>query len=123
MMGKVISSVVLIVLVCFGCTDRDDSITMANIRVKNVSEINFDSVQVGAEDKIHENVATGAFSTYLEYETAYSYDYIKITSGEEGVFILQPIDFVGETPLTPGFYTYELNVLETGEVQLEFVVD
>ncbi|MEB8330637.1 hypothetical protein OO009_14845 [Flavobacteriaceae bacterium KMM 6897] len=123
MMGKVISSVVLIVLVCFGCTDRDDSITMANIRVKNVSELNFDSVQVGAEDKIHENVATGAFSAYLEYETAYSYDYIKITSGEEGVFILQPIDFVGETPLTPGFYTYELNVLETGEVQLEFVVD
>lgn len=122
-MGKVISVVLLLVMVCFGCTDRDDSVTMANIRVKNVSSINFDSVQVGAEDKIHENVAPNGFSEYLEYETAYSYDYIKITSGEEGVFILQPIDFVGETPLTPGFYTYELNVLETGEVQLNFVID
>lgn len=122
-MGKVISSIILVILVCFSCTDRDDSITMAKIRVKNVSALNFDTVQVGAEDKIHENVAIGGFSDYLEYETAYTYDYIKITSGEEGVFILQPIDFVGETPLTPGFYTYQLNVLETGEVQLEFVVD
>lgn len=122
-MGKVTSLVFLIVLVCFGCTDRDDSVTMANIRVKNVSNLNFDTVQVGAEDKIHESVSPDAYSDYLEYETAYTYDYIKITSGEEGVFILQPIDFVGETPLTPGFYTYELNVLESGEVQLKFVVD
>ncbi|ALM06512.1 hypothetical protein SB49_00795 [Sediminicola sp. YIK13] len=122
-MGKVISAVLLLVLICFGCTDRDDSVILANIRVRNVSAINFDSVQVGAEDKIHENVAPNGFSEYLEYETAYSYDYIKITSGEEGVFILQPIDFVGENPLPPGFYTYELNVLETGEVQLQFVVD
>ena len=121
-MGKVISAVLLLVLVCFGCTDRDDTVNMANIRVKNVSSINFDSVQVGAEDKIHENVAPNGFSDYLVYETAYSYDYIEITSGEEGVFILQPIDFVGETPLSPGFYTYELNVLETGEVQLNFVI-
>lgn len=122
-MGKATSVLLFLVLISFGCTDRDDSITMANIRVRNVSTINFDTVQVGAEDKIHQNVSPDAFSDYLEYETAYSYDYIKITSGEEGVFILQPIDFVGETPLTPGFYTYELNVLETGEVQLSFVVD
>lgn len=122
-MGKVTSVLLFLVLVFFGCTDRDDSITMANIRVKNVSTINFDTVQVGTEDKIHNNVSPNGFSGYLEYETAYAYDYIKITSGEEGVFILQPIDFVGETPLTPGFYTYELNVLETGEVQLSFVVD
>ncbi len=122
-MGKVISAVLLIVMVCVGCSDRDDSVTMANIRVKNVSTINFDSVQVGDEDKIHENVAPNGFSDYLEYEVAYTYDYIKITSGEEGVFILQPIDFVGETPLSPGFYTYELNVLESGEVQLKFVAE
>ncbi len=122
-MGKVISAVLLLVLVCFGCTDRDDTVTMANIRVRNVSNINFDSVQVGEEDKIHENVAPNGFSEYLEYETAYSYDYIKITSGEEGVFILQPIDFVGEDELPIGLYTYDLNITEEGEVVLEFVID
>ncbi|MEH6681938.1 MAG: hypothetical protein V7724_15410 [Sediminicola sp.] len=122
-MGKVISFSFLIVLLFVGCNDdRDDNVTKANIRVRNLSSITFDSVQVGEAEYIHENVAPNGVSGYFEYEVAYEYNYIEIVS-ETGAFIYQPIDFVGETPLTPGFYTYELDVTEEGEVLLNFVVD
>jgi hypothetical protein len=122
-MGKVISISFLIILFCVGCNnDRDDKLTAANIRVRNVSSLTFDTVQVGTVENIHENIGPDEYSDYLEYEIAYEYDYIEIVS-ETGAYIYQPVDFVGETPLTPGFYTYELDVTEEGEVLLNFVVD
>ncbi len=111
-----------ILLFSIGCTDRDDNVSEINIRIKNTSNLNFDNVQVGDEDHIHTDISPDSFSEYLEYETAYRYAYIKIDSGAEN-YVLQPIDFVGETPLTIGFYTYELGVTETGDVTLEFVAE
>jgi hypothetical protein len=112
----------LIVITSFSCTDRDDEAAFANIRIKNTGSFTYSSVQVGSEENIHLNVAPDAYSEYLEYEIAYTYDFIRIEANEE-TYILQPIDFVGETPLPIGFYTYELAVSETGDVQLTFKVD
>ena len=53
---------------------------------------------------------------------AYQYAFVEIKSGED-IYVLQPIDFVGETELPIGFYTYKLNINEEGEVSLQFVVD
>ena len=105
-----------------GCSDQDDELTGIKIRVKNASTITFDEVQVGGEEMIHSNLAPDDYSDYLIYESAYRYAYIRITSGEESYF-LQPIDFVGETPLPLGFYTYELGITEEGDVILDFVID
>ena len=104
------------------CDDRDDNIDAVNIRIRNISDLNFDRVQVGEPDKIHENVGPDSFSDYLQYEEAFRYAFIEIMSGEE-TYVLQPIDFVGETALPIGLYTYELDVNEEGEVLLEFKVD
>ncbi len=112
----------LLLIFVLSCTDRDDDLTAINIRIKNVSEVAYARVQVGAEDKIHENVASGEFSEYLEYEEAFRYAFIEIMA-EDQTYTLQPIDFVGETPLSLGFYTYELNITESGDVILEFKVD
>ncbi len=112
----------LFLVATIGCTDRDDNLVAVNIRVHNVSEITFDLVQVGDIEQLHENVAPDSFTEYLEYEEAYRYAYIQIESGTE-TYVLQPIDFVGETPLPIGLYTYELDVNEEGEVLLNFVVD
>ncbi len=109
-------------LIFFACDDRDDNVDEVNIRIRNISNINFDRVQVGEADKVHENVGTDEFSEYLQYEEAYRSAFIEIQSGEE-TFVLQPTDFVGETALPIGLYTYELNVDEEGEVLLEFKVD
>jgi hypothetical protein len=112
----------LCLVVSFGCTDRDDDLTSVNIRVRNVSDITFDIVVVGGEEKFHENVAPGSFTSYLEYEEAYRYASIQIESGTE-FYGLLPFDFVGETPLPIGLYTYELDIDEEGQVLLNFVVD
>ena len=117
--------IVLILLLVIGlgaCTDRDDDLEAINIRIKNESSLIFDSVQVGEALEPFTNLAPDDYSDYQEFETAYTYAFVRITSGEE-TFTLQPIDFEGETPLPLGFYTYELNVTETGEVILEFVID
>lgn len=104
------------------CTDQDDDLDAVNVRIKNNSSIIFDAVIVGTAPEPHLNVTPDSYSAYFIYEEAYRYAYIEISSGEE-TFILQPIDFVGETPLPVGFYTYILDVTDTGEVMLEFVVD
>lgn len=110
------------VVLCFvGCSNSDDT-SGVNIRVKNVSNIDFDKAQVGDENHVHTDLAANDFSEYLAYEMAYEYAYIKINSGSEN-FVLQPIDFVGETPLKSGFYTYELDVSEDDNVLLNFVRD
>lgn len=109
-------------VIIIGCTDRDDELDGVQIRVKNVSTLQYDSIQVGGEDMVHINIGPDSFSEYLEYETAYSYDYINILAGEE-TYVLQPIDYVGETPLPFGFYTYEVGINESGNVTLDFVVD
>jgi hypothetical protein len=56
-------------------------------------------------------------SDYLPADGIYSYAYIYATSSE-GNFIYQPIDYIGETPLSPGYYTYGLSITrdETGSV-------
>ena len=79
-------------------------------------------VQVGGDEFVLIDVSSGSFSEYLEYETAYEYAYIQIKSGTES-YVLQPIDFVGETPLEIGFYTYVLDVSEDGDVSLVFMRD
>lgn len=115
--------VFLLMIVCIAsCDDRDDNVNAVNIRIRNISNLNFDRVQVGEEDKIHEDIGPDSFSDYLQYELAYRYAYIEIQSGTE-TYVLQPIDFVGEEPLPIGLYTYELDVDEEGEVLLEFNVD
>lgn len=105
-----------------GCTDRDDELNGIQIRVKNVSSIQYDTIQVGGEEMVHANVAPDSYSAYLEYETAYSYAYVNI-SAEGETYVLQPIDFVGETPLPFGYYTYEIGIDEGGSVTLNFVID
>lgn len=117
--------IVLLLLFAMGlgaCTDRDDDLEAINIRIKNTSALIFDSVQVGESPEPFLNVGPDEYSGYQEFETAYTYAFIQISSGEE-TYTLQPIDFVGETPLPLGFYTYELDVTDTGEVILNFVID
>ncbi|WP_299529308.1 hypothetical protein [Ulvibacterium sp.] len=109
-------------LLTLGCTDRDDDVDAINIRIKNASNRNFDEVQVADAEEVYENVASGDYSGYLVYETAFQYAFVQIRSGEE-TFTLQPIDFVGETPLPIGFYTYELDITADGNVNLNFRID
>ena len=120
-MGKYLI-IALLLFSTLACTDRDDELVAVNIRIRNISDITFDQVQVGEPEKVHENVAPDSFTVYLEYEVAYRIAFIEIRSGAE-TFVLQPIDFVGEEELPIGLYTYELDIDEEGQVILNFRVD
>ncbi|MCX2719298.1 hypothetical protein [Lentiprolixibacter aurantiacus] len=121
-MKRCIFLIAVLVLANFSCTDQDDDLAAVNIRVKNVSGLVFDSVLVGESTEAFTDLVPDDYSEYQEFDTAYTYAFIQITSGEE-IYTLQPIDFVGETPLPFGFYTYELDVTDTGTVLLTFVID
>ncbi len=109
-------------LIMVGCTDRDDELNGINIRIKNNNSFAYDTVAVSGTDELYENVAAGESSEYLVYEQAYQFASITITAGEQS-YDLQIIDFVGETPLRLGFYTYELTAEEGGTIALKFIVE
>ena len=121
-MKKFLILAISVFLINISCDDQDDELNGIQIRVKNDSSISFDTIQVGGDEMVHTNIPPDDYSGYLIYESAYSYAYINIKSGEE-TYILQPIDFVGETVLPLGFYTYEIGVDAEGNVTLNFVID
>ena len=103
----------LLGLVAGGCTSVQESAASGvEVRVANRSDRDFDQVDVTfASQKVsYGPVAKGAASEYREaQEKAYRYALVVVTAGGE-TFRFQPIDFVGETPLAPGRYTYALNI-------------
>ena len=102
----------VLALLTAGCTSVQESTASGvEIRVANRSDRDFDSVDVTfTTDKVsYGPVAKGATSEYRSTPKAYRYALVVVTAGGE-TFRFQPIDFVGETPLAPGRYTYALNV-------------
>ena len=88
------------------------------IRVANQSARNFDRVLVAAgfEMQDHGAIPAGGASAYRAVERAYRYAYVEVHLGADRL-VLQPIDFVGETPLRRGRYTYVLS-LTPGDASL-----
>ena len=83
------------------------------IRVENNSTMTYNNVRVNpAGNEINfGDLAPGERSAYKQFEMAYRYAYVKlIIEGKE--YILQPIDYVGETPLSDGQYTYIIGVAD-----------
>lgn len=121
-MKKHLVLLLVVLVTSFSCTDRDDNLTKVNLRIKNTSDVTYQEVTVRSDEYVYTNISSGSYSDYLEFDQLYSYAYINILSEGEN-YVLQPIDFVGETPLTIGFYTYELNINEEGQVVLNLVSD
>ncbi|TFG75360.1 MAG: hypothetical protein E4H26_06245 [Flavobacteriales bacterium] len=118
-MKNILPFIFTVMLLLVGCTDRDDDLEAINIRVKNNNDFAYETVQVGDSEKPLTDIAAGKYSEYIPFETAYRYAYVQIVASGE-TYVLQPIDFVGETPLNAGFYTYELKIGEDGLIALEF---
>ncbi len=102
----------------------DDADAPVEIRVSNDSTFTFDEILVS--NKTYGSLAPGEDSQYQDYAVAYRYDYIRLVIAQDTV-TYQPIDFVGETPLSGGKYTYSLDVDNLGEenssVILTFIED
>ncbi len=99
---------ILFILLFVSCSNDDGPSGDVLIRVENNSIFDFEDVIVGQNE--YGDIAVGEYSDYLPFEMAYRYGYIELV-GEGESYILQPIDYVGETPLEPGLYTYQLDIL------------
>lgn len=93
-----------------GCSPDSPDNDAIRIRIKNTSAFNYENVYVntsGGENN-YGNLQSGQTSEYKEFASAYRYAYIRLeVNGQTAV--VQPIDYVGETLLENGNYTYELS--------------
>ena len=85
------------------------------VRVANRSTLDFDRVLVTFSDREvdYGSVTAGAASDYRAARGAYGYARVEVHV-DTARLVLQPIDFVGETPLGAGRYTYALTLGASG---------
>lgn len=121
-MKKILLSLILTVLVVFACTDRDDELLGPNLRINNLSTLDFSTVQIRQDTLLFENVPANGFSDYLELEAVFAADTILIET-DSTAFSFVPADSLIGTPLPIGLYTYELSFSEEGAAELNFRVD
>ncbi len=100
---------------CEPLTGSSDDV---EIRVYNNSDHTFHDVVVNGVAL--GDVAAGEYSRYAGFEEAYHYGAVSATVDGKPLGIM-PIDYVGETPLRPGRYTYLVSAdPETGAITLHF---
>lgn len=85
------------------------------LQVENISNKKFEYIRVITPGGDHEfgSLRKGEASVYKSYTLAYRYGYVEAVVGND-TLILQPIDYVGETPLEDGKHTYALDVNGSG---------
>lgn len=105
-----------ILLLClFSVACKKELATETELRIHNISNIQYDSVLVNAPGgkQVYGPVSPGSFSGYKPFLFLYNYAYIEVHFNNQ-VVKLQPLDYVGEEKLKPGKYRYELKLI-TGQ--------
>ncbi len=99
---------VLFALGCVACSISSEQAPVM-LRLVNTGLVSFDSVivQFPEQREVFGSLAVQDTSGYRSVSTAYRYAPISAWDGNIE-YRLQPIDYVGEQPLTGGRYRYEL---------------
>ena len=106
MKSPIIILLTTLLAACSGCSNRE-----IQLRVKNVSLFQYDSLTVNTSggEGFYGTVAFNQISEYKTFDFAYRYALLKLYINDTA-YMLQPIDYAGETKLKSGKYTYEINV-------------
>lgn len=120
-MRKYFVLIVLAVGVLVACTDRDDDLTTVNIRIQNSTKSFFQEVRISDKDTIYENIASGEYSEYLEYTTAFQEMSLTVVADSINYNYSPESVFTDSLPI--GFYTYQLSLDETNQLELNFKID
>ncbi|MEN8144449.1 MAG: hypothetical protein ABFS14_05800 [Gemmatimonadota bacterium] len=126
---------ILFSLLVAGCTGSSDPVDPhptdfpLGIRVENATGQTFEAITVQFSEQIENygKLEAGEASEYRAIEEAYRYAAVDIDLGSTTARI-QPVDYVGETLLQPGRYTYRFTLSPDGfneltRVNLRLVVD
>lgn len=101
--------ILLVAMAAISCS-KESVDTDIQIRIENASIYEMESIKVLSfgEEYNYGDLAPGQVSDYQVIQRAFSYAYIELTIDGE-IYALQPVDFVGETELGGGTYTYILD--------------
>lgn len=99
-------ALLLVPLLLAACTDDDPVET----RICNRTGFAIER-QAGPSGTSLGLLATDECTPYINEPGAYRYTGITFTIGSDR-FNAQPVDFVGETPLAPGKWSYEVKILD-----------
>ena len=97
------------------------------IRIENDSDWTYLDLRVNPydEEMNYGDLGPGEVSDYKPFEIAYRYAQIQVRI-DDAEYVLQPIDYVGETPLKNGKYTYIIGISDLNNpygLTLEFSED
>ncbi|HEY3337539.1 MAG TPA: META domain-containing protein [Propionicimonas sp.] len=100
-----------------------ESAPAVQIRIRNASGVDFTDVhaEFASGEKVdYGPVPAGSASAYEVVELAYSSTYLEVVAGGK-TYKYQPIDFMGESELPIGRYSYALDLVGSGiDLKLEF---
>ncbi|MDZ4683122.1 MAG: hypothetical protein SH848_21905 [Saprospiraceae bacterium] len=101
-------------LLLTGCT-QDEVFTGVLIRIENASDFDFKNivVNIGTGQDVYGDLNANQISEYKTFESAFRYAFVELQIDGE-TFTHQPFDYVGETPLNFGKYTYKLTAEDSG---------
>ena len=89
------------------------------IRIRNDSTVELKNVVVG--DKKYGDIKPGRTTDYQHWEGAYRYSFVSLLANSKPL-TLQPIDYVGESLLGEGKFTYILT-LKSGYIDIRALKD
>ncbi len=109
---RVVLSLLLFVMVSQDITvQAQPSANIVRIRITNMSDKPFSKLIVqfpsGVED--YGALAAGASTEYRNVEVAYRYASVSVVADNQD-YSLMAIDYMGETRLASGFFTYALDI-------------
>tara|TARA_R110002111_G_scaffold262300_2_gene337916 strand:- start:3 stop:404 length:402 start_codon:yes stop_codon:yes gene_type:complete len=112
---RILNLIIILALGLFmNCNDDDNNPSELNIRVSNISQFDFQSIDFNASTEnvaVEMNIAnlnSGQMSEYKRFEIAESIPSVELEI-EGVIFTLIPYATGQETPIENGNYTYEIN--------------
>lgn len=96
---------ILVIILTISCTTDDD--TEVRLRLANVSDFDYTNISI-RNGVSYEDLEAGSISEYQTFESSYSYMFVQLVIHQD-TLLIQPIDFVGESLIRGGDYTYEID--------------
>lgn len=118
----------ILILGFAACDAVDGEDSGVFIRVRNNSDVTFDQVTIitGNREGFFGTILPRENSDYQQFETAFRYGSVFLRINGKPLQLV-PNDYVGETPLRDGFYTYKIGLssanLSDASLTFEFSKD
>ncbi len=111
MISKIIVVSIFIIGILSSCSKERD-VNNVNIRISNISDLNFENIKVGTSSVKfidYGDLETNALSDFKNFEKAYRIAFVDLIADGKP-YSITPVDYIGETPLSDGNYTYVLDL-------------